>query len=72
LIYGGKEVKRGEWPWIVAFAYKPRNTFFCGGNLISNKHILSGKKKIDKNSKMTCDSIFMFLSCAMFLHQRLS
>jgi secreted trypsin-like serine protease len=43
LIYGGEEVKRGDWPWTVAFVHKTKNTFFCGGNLVSSKHVLSSK-----------------------------
>jgi hypothetical protein len=42
LVLGGKKVKRGDWPWIVAIIRKPNNAFMCGGSLISDKHILSG------------------------------
>jgi secreted trypsin-like serine protease len=40
-IYGGDEAQKGLWPWITAFTYKGK--YFCGGSLISNQHVLSGK-----------------------------
>lgn len=41
-IYGGTKTQKNDWPWLAALFYKPRDEFFCAGNLISNKHILSG------------------------------
>lgn len=41
--FGGNQVKRGEWPWLVAFTQRYEKEFFCGGNLISQKHVLSGE-----------------------------
>lgn len=43
LVFGGDQVRKGDWPWLVAFVYWPGEQFFCGGNLISRKHVLSGK-----------------------------
>lgn len=40
-IIGGSEAKRGQWPFMVALIIRPRNQFFCGGTLITNKHVLS-------------------------------
>jgi secreted trypsin-like serine protease len=45
-IVNGNECQRGDWPWITAFVHVTKNTYFCGGSLISSTHILSGK--IDK------------------------
>lgn len=42
-IFGGSSTRRGQWPWLVAFVYRFEEKFFCGGSLISPKHVLSGK-----------------------------
>jgi secreted trypsin-like serine protease len=42
-VVGGTEINRGKWPWITAFVHVPKNTYFCGGSLISDRRILSGK-----------------------------
>lgn len=42
-IFGGSSTSRGQWPWLVAFVYRFSEKFFCGGSLISTKHVLSGK-----------------------------
>lgn len=39
---GGEAVKKGEWPWLAAFVMMPAEDFFCGGSLISKRHIMSG------------------------------
>jgi len=38
-VVGGKEANMNEWPWQVALVYN--NKFFCGGSLISDRHILT-------------------------------
>lgn len=44
LIRGGNAVQRNEWPFIVAvYEVEPRR-FFCGGTLISNRHVLTGDR----------------------------
>lgn len=45
-VFGGNQVKKGEWPWLVAFTQRYEKEFFCGGNLISQKHVLSGKMSL--------------------------
>lgn len=45
-IYNGKLTKKDEWPWLVGFIYKEHNSVFCGGSLISKKHVLSGIEKV--------------------------
>lgn len=42
-VVGGNEIKRGEWPWLIALFYSDNKKYFCGGTLISNKHVLTGK-----------------------------
>lgn len=42
-IFGGKVTKKADWPWNVALIHRQAERFFCGGTLISSKHILSGK-----------------------------
>jgi hypothetical protein len=38
------EVDNNKWPWLVGFVYQPYDEFFCSGHLISERHVLSGKK----------------------------
>lgn len=42
-IFGGEEVSRNAWPWLVAFHNRLKKKFFCAGSLITEKHVLSGK-----------------------------
>jgi secreted trypsin-like serine protease len=58
--------KIGDWPWVTAFVYKPENSFFCTGSLISKKHVLSGNlKSILKQFNQTFS-----LSAAHCFHQK--
>lgn len=41
-IFRGKSSTRAEWPWNVALVHRQYENFFCGGTLISEKHVLSG------------------------------
>lgn len=43
LIYGGKFIKPGQYPWIVPLFYKHSDGFFCNSNLISAQHLLTGE-----------------------------
>jgi secreted trypsin-like serine protease len=45
LSIGGKQSEKNQWPWLVAFVHTQANTFFCGGSLLSERHILSGELK---------------------------
>jgi secreted trypsin-like serine protease len=41
------DFERGSYPWMVALMYikdTKSPSFFCGGSLISKKHVLTGKK----------------------------
>lgn len=53
LIFGGEEVKRGEWPWLVAiFQIDTFGTnFACGGNLISRKAVVTAAHCVKSTSK---------------------
>lgn len=45
LIWYGNKTERGEWPFLTAlFKVKEEeeNEFFCGGTLVSSKHVLTG------------------------------
>ena len=34
-----------EWPWLSAFVFWPDLEYFCGGSLISTKHVLTGEQQ---------------------------
>lgn len=42
VILAGNEVVKGEWPFLAALYYARYCNYFCGGTIISNKHILTG------------------------------
>ena len=56
-VYGGDPTKPNTWPWIVAFLHrvKKKKTFFCGGSLVSAKHVVSGKT----NNSFFCPSVIL-------------
>lgn len=41
LIVGGEPTKKNQFPWLAVFFSTIKNSFFCSGSLITNKHILS-------------------------------
>lgn len=43
LIFGGNQTLRGEWPFIAALFHIDNYRFFCGGTVITNRHVLTGK-----------------------------
>lgn len=45
LIIGGEGFERGSFPWLVALLYtgKSEQSFFCGGVLVNNVTVLTGK-----------------------------
>ncbi|KAG5677123.1 hypothetical protein PVAND_006905 [Polypedilum vanderplanki] len=51
LIYGGRTVLPGEWPWLVPLFFHQNNEFFCSSNLISHQHLLTAAHCMqEKNS----------------------
>lgn len=42
-ILGGTETIKGQFPFMVALLKGPGRKFFCGGNLITSKHVLTGE-----------------------------
>lgn len=48
-VFGGQPAAKGAWPWLVALIHRKHEKFFCGGSLISAKHVLSGKVAIREN-----------------------
>lgn len=42
LIAYGKPTRRGEWPFLAALFKFNGPEFFCGGSLISDRHVLTG------------------------------
>lgn len=47
LIVKGQDIKRGDFPWIVALmglATGAQPYYFCGGTLISSTFVISGKQ----------------------------
>ena len=50
LIVQDKNIKRGEFPWMVALLNKQKTPaeFFGSGTLISTRHVITGKKEVQK------------------------
>lgn len=46
-IHRGNVTLRSEWPFIVAIYETSPSKYICGGTLISNKHVLTGKDVLD-------------------------
>lgn len=44
LVFGGTAVSSGDFPWVVPLIRKFNNKFFCGSNLISRQHVLTGER----------------------------
>lgn len=45
LIIGGVKAKKDHWPWVVGVYKKNDKKHICGGSLLNQKVILSGKNK---------------------------
>lgn len=43
LIKNGTEVKHGQWPFVAALYHLVEKKFFCGGVLISSRHVITGE-----------------------------
>lgn len=42
LVLNGEQSRRGDWPFIAALYKKPYK-FYCGGTVVSTKHVLTGR-----------------------------
>lgn len=42
-VFGGSEILQNQFPWLVALFDSTNKKFFCGGTLVSNKHVVSGE-----------------------------
>lgn len=42
LVVGGVLVERGEWPFLVSLQHIESKSHFCGGSLITEKHVVTG------------------------------
>ena len=56
-VRGGNPTRPNTWPWLVAFLHRKKlnKTFFCGGSLVSAKHVVSGKT----NTSFFCPSVIL-------------
>lgn len=64
-IVHGDHFKRGDYPWIVALLYTGFSppSYFCGGTLISTKHVVTGRKT--KVTPYQVHEFKYFSSCAL-------
>lgn len=46
LIIGGEIAKKDHWPWVVGVYFKNNKEHICGGSILNQKVILSGKQNI--------------------------
>lgn len=44
-VIGGNKTERGQWPFLVALYSLEKNSFLCGGSLITSRHVLTGGKR---------------------------
>lgn len=61
-ISGGERALKGEWRWVVAFVHWKSGNYFCGGSLISSRHVLSGKFRKLIDMKFYCS--FQCFTCS--------
>lgn len=61
-IVGGTQTTKGDWPWLVALTHGENDDFFCGGSLISAKHVLSGKVVTHKFIRLIMIGDFQLLT----------
>lgn len=61
VVLDGNETRRGELPFLCALYSYELEKFFCGGALITSRHVLSGKIKLYRkrnNKKSKSSTIF--------------
>jgi secreted trypsin-like serine protease len=42
-VVGGERTMQNSWPWLVALKHRHTKKFFCGGSLVSERHVISGE-----------------------------
>jgi hypothetical protein len=42
-VFGGAHTRANSWPWLVALKHRYTEKFFCGGSLVSERHVISGE-----------------------------
>lgn len=42
-ILGGEEALKNQWPFIAALLKVEDSSYFCGGTIVTNKHVLTSK-----------------------------
>lgn len=52
LAYGAERTKYLEWPWLIALKYREKNKddFFCGGSLVSKRHVITGEARMKQET----------------------
>lgn len=63
LIIGGEDIYPGDFPWLTAIMYRQKSDykFHCTGNLLSDRHVLTGTLiKFNKNKDRRIPSFFSF------------
>jgi len=50
-IVGGQEADKHEYPWMVALVHRGKKSPFCGGSLITERHVLSAAHCFDRVTK---------------------
>lgn len=62
-IVGGKPCKRGQWPFLAALLLKEPREFFCGGSLITDRHVLTAAHCVHQKNeaKLSASDILVLL-----------
>lgn len=62
-IVGGKQAEPGQWPFLAAILFKPTRQFFCGGNLITDRHVLTAAHCVHEKhqKKLNATDVFVLL-----------
>jgi hypothetical protein len=48
LVVSGNQTFPGEWPWVASLHISSYGNYFCGSTLVSEKFLVTGKKKSNK------------------------
>jgi secreted trypsin-like serine protease len=50
LVVNGELAQKGEFPFLVPLYTTKDEKFFCAGNLITRRHVVSGKRREEKRN----------------------